>query len=215
MSGEAQRDIPRIRLTVRGAVVIMLAVFALGLLGAWWLGWPVLVGASFVTGSAAAVFYVRKRDLLVVTATPPLVFGIVLVAVKAATATGSVALSTAEGAAITLAGVAPWLFAGVALTLVVAWSRGLRGCVRELREGLRLVDARPGPTAGPGARFGANRASDSVAAPASDSVTEPDPDSVASPGSDSGADSGSSQPTPADPASRLGAPGNAQSGPAA
>jgi hypothetical protein len=149
MSGETQRPTPRTRLTGRGAIVVMLAVFTLGLLGASWLGWPVLAGASFIAGSAAAVFYVSTRDLLVVTVAPPLVFGVVLVAVKAATATGSVALSIAEGTAITLAGVAPWLFAGMALTLIVAWARGLRGCVRELREDLRLADRRPGPAAGP------------------------------------------------------------------
>jgi hypothetical protein len=147
MAGEAQRDTPRIRLTGRGAVVIMLIVFALGLLGASWLGWPLLVGASFVAGSAAAVFCVGKRDLLVVTAFPPLAFGIVLVGVKAATATGSVALSTAEGAAITLAGVAPWLFAGMAVSLVIAWARGLRGCVRALRADLRPADQQPGSVA--------------------------------------------------------------------
>ena len=139
MSGEAQRDTSQTRLTGRGAVMVMLAVFALGLLVASWLGWPVLAGASFVIGSVAAVFYVRPGDLLMVTIVPPLLFGIALVAVKAATATGSVALSVAEGMAITMAEVAPWLFAGVVLTLVIAWARGLRGCVRELRQDLRAV----------------------------------------------------------------------------
>ena len=139
MSGEAQGDTSQTRLTGRGAVMVMLAVFALGLLVASWLGWPVLAGASFVIGSVAAVFYVRPGDLLMVTIVPPLLFGIALVAVKAATATGSVALSVAEGMAITMAEVAPWLFAGVVLTLVIAWARGLRGCVRELRQDLRAV----------------------------------------------------------------------------
>ena len=139
MSGEAQRDTSQTRLTGRGAVMVMLAVFALGLLVASWLGWPVLAGASFVIGSVAAVFYVRPGDLLMVTIAPPLLFGIALVAVKAATATGSLALSVAEGMAITMAEVAPWLFAGVVLTLVIAWARGLRGCVRELRQDLRAV----------------------------------------------------------------------------
>lgn len=139
MSGEAQRDTSQTRLTGRGAVMVMLAVFALGLLVASWLAWPVLAGASFVIGSVAAVFYVRPGDLLMVTIVPPLLFGIALVAVKAATATGSLALSVAEGMAITMAEVAPWLFAGVVLTLVIAWARGLRGCVRELRQDLRAV----------------------------------------------------------------------------
>ena len=137
MSGEVQQDTLRIRLTGRGAVMVMLAVFALGLLVASWMEWPVLVGASFIIGSVAAVFYVRPGDLLMVTIAPPLLFGIALVGVKAATATGSMALSIAEGTAITMAEVAPWLFAGMVLTLVIAWARGLPGCVRELRQDLR------------------------------------------------------------------------------
>jgi hypothetical protein len=137
MSGEVQQDTLRIRLTGRGAVMGMLAVFALGLLVASWMGWPVLAGASFVIGSVAAVLYVRPGDLLMVSIVPPLLFGIALVVVKAATATGSVALSVAEGTAITMAEVAPWLFAGMVLTLVIAWARGLPGCVRELRQDLR------------------------------------------------------------------------------
>jgi hypothetical protein len=142
MPGEAERDTLRIRLTGRGAGMIMLAVFALGLLVASWMGWPVLAGASFVIGSVTAVLYVRRDDLLVATIVPPLLFGFTLVAVKAATATGSVVLSIAEGIAITMAEVAPWLFAGMALTLAIAWTRGLRGCVRELRQDLRAA-ARP------------------------------------------------------------------------
>ena len=70
--------------------MVMLAVFALGLLSASWLGWPVLAGACFVIGSVAAVLYVRPGDLLMVTIVPPLLFGVTLVGVKAATATGSV-----------------------------------------------------------------------------------------------------------------------------
>jgi len=143
MSGQTRWHAPRARLTGRGAIVVMLAVFTLGLLGAVWLRWPVLAGASFVAGSVAAVRYVRTRDLLVATVVPPLLFGIVLAGVKAATATGSVVLSIAEGTAITLAEVAPWLFAGMALTLVIAWARGLGGCIRELRQDLRATGRRP------------------------------------------------------------------------
>src|SRR5215475_8061533 len=139
MPGEAQQDIPRIRLTGRGAVIVMLAVFVLGLLGASWLGWPVLAGVCFILGSAAAVLYVRPGDLLMVTIAPPLLFGIALVVVKVGTATGNWVLSIAEGMAITLAEAAPWLFAGMALTLVIAWTRGLPGCVGELRQDLRAA----------------------------------------------------------------------------
>jgi hypothetical protein len=149
LSEQGSRPIAGIRLTGRGAVLGMLVVFALGLLAASWLGWAVLAGASFVAGGAAAVLYVRPRDLLVVTIAPPLLFCVALVGVKAVTATGDMALSTAEGVAVTLAGAAPWLFTGTALSLVIAWSRGLRERVRELRESL-WHGRQPGPPAGPG-----------------------------------------------------------------
>jgi len=151
MSEQAQRHIPDIRLTGRGAVLGMLAVFALGMLAASWLGWGVLAGAFFVAGSAAAVLFARPHDLLMVTVAPPLLFCIALVGVKAVTATGDMALSTAEGVAVTLAGAAPWLFAGTVLSLVIAWSRGLRERVRELQEELRLgaPPRSPEPAASP------------------------------------------------------------------
>jgi len=147
-SPAAQWQVPGVKLTGRGAVLVMLIVFALGLLGASWVRSPVLAGVSFIVGSVAAVIYVRQRDLLMVTITPPLLFCIALVGVKAGTASGNLALSVAEGAAITLAGVAPWLFAGTALSLIIAWPRGLRACARELRHDLRPTDRRPG-TSGP------------------------------------------------------------------
>jgi len=147
-SPAAQWQVPGVKLTGRGAVLVMLVVFALGLLGASWVRSPVLAGVSFIVGSVAAVIYVRQRDLLMVTITPPLLFCIVLVGVKAGTASGNLVLSVAEGAAITLAGVAPWLFAGTALGLIIAWPRGLRACARELRHNLRPTDRRPG-TSGP------------------------------------------------------------------
>ena len=165
MSGQTQASSSRILLTGRGAVMVMLAVFALGLLGASWTPWPVLAGAFFLIGSVAAAVYVRPGDLLMVTIVPPLLFGIALMAVKAATASGNVVLSIAEGTAITMAEVAPWLFAGMVLTLIIAWARGLRECVRDLRQDLRAnghlpadyrptdrrpdatADSRPGPAA--------------------------------------------------------------------
>src|SRR5690242_4841096 len=143
MSGQTQAHSSRILLTGRGAVMVMLAVFAVGLLGASWTPWPVLAGAFFLIGSVAAVVYVRPGDLLMVTIVPPLLFGIALLAVKAATASGNVVLSIAEGVAITMAEVAPWLFAGMVLTLGIAWARGLRECIRDLRQDLRADGHRP------------------------------------------------------------------------
>jgi len=159
MSGQAQAHSSRILLTGRGAVMVMLAVFALGLFGASWTPWPVLAGAFFVIGSVAAVVYVRPGDLLMVTIVPPLLFGITLLVVKAATATGNVVLSIAEGTAITTAEVAPWLFAGMALTLVIAWARGLGGCIRELRQDLRAAGHGPADHRPPDRRPDATAAS--------------------------------------------------------
>ena len=159
MSGQTQAHSSRILLTGRGAVMVMLAVFAVGLLGASWTPWPVLAGAFFVSGSAAAVIYVRPGDLLMVTIAPPLLFGITLLGVRAVTASGNVVLSIAEGTAITMAEVAPWLFAGMALTLVIAWARGLGGCVRELRQDLRAAGQRPADHRPPDRRPDATAAS--------------------------------------------------------
>jgi hypothetical protein len=134
------------RLTGRGAIAGMLLVFFVGVLVADWLHWGVLAGLSFVAGSAAAAWYTKQRDLLTVAVSPPLLFFIVVICVKALTAAGNELLSTVEGTALTLANVAPWLFTGVVLSLLVAWFRGLPRCAAELRRDLRPELARRRPT---------------------------------------------------------------------
>jgi hypothetical protein len=136
-------DHGRIALTGRGAIAGMLVLFLVSLLVASWLQWGVLAGASFVIGSVAAAWYTRPRDLLAVAVSPPLLFFCALVCVKAVTAQGAAIISTVEGTALTLANVAPWLFAGVILYLIVAWARGLPRCVTELRHDLRPDLPRP------------------------------------------------------------------------
>jgi Domain of unknown function (DUF6542) len=137
---------PGPRLTARGAIAGMLVAFFLGLLLASWLHWGVLAGGSFLAGSVAAARYTKRADLLTVAVTPPLLFLCAVVAVRALTATGNTLLATAEGAVLTLASMAPWLFAGVILALIVAWRRGLRQCVADLR-----YELSPGrPARGPG-----------------------------------------------------------------
>lgn len=135
------------QLTGRGAVVVMLTVFTLGLLGAYWLGWQVLAGGGFLFGGAAAARVTKRADLPTVVATPPLLFCAAVIGVKAATATGNTALSVAGGVAITLAGAAPWLLAGTVLSLIIALSRGLRQSFRDLRRDLRAGDRRVAPMA--------------------------------------------------------------------
>ena len=133
------------RLTGRGAIAGMLLVFFIGVLAADWLHWSPLADASFLIGSAAAAWYTKQRDLLTVAVSPPLLFFIVVICVKALTAAGNELLSTVEGAALTLANVAPWLFIGVVLSLIIAWFRGLPRCIAELRRDLRpeLAQRRP------------------------------------------------------------------------
>jgi hypothetical protein len=134
-----------VALTGRGAVAGMLVLFFFILLIASWLQWGVLAGASFVIGSVGAAWYTKRRDLLTVAVSPPLLFFFALICVKALTAKGSAIISTVEGTALTLANVAPWLFAGVILSLIVAWVRGLPQCVADLRRELRPDLARPRP----------------------------------------------------------------------
>jgi hypothetical protein len=140
----------RAKLTGRGAILVMFVLFFAGLLVSTWLGLGVLAGGSFLVGALLAAWYTKQRDLLTVAVSPPLLFFLALVGVKAATATGSTVLSTVEGTALTLANVAPWLFAGMVLTLIIAWRRGLRRCVADLRRELRPDLAKRRPATPPG-----------------------------------------------------------------
>ncbi|HEY6276058.1 MAG TPA: DUF6542 domain-containing protein [Streptosporangiaceae bacterium] len=152
-----------VRLTGRGAIVLMVAVFTVGVLMAGWLGSPAVAGVFFLAGGAAAAWYARPADLLLVAVSPPTLLCIVLVLVSGMTGSGGLALSAAEGTALTLAGAAPWLFAGTALSLIIAAARGLRGPAGAVRQSLN----HPEPGAAPRrirpdreetARPGANRA---------------------------------------------------------
>ncbi|HUK72096.1 MAG TPA: DUF6542 domain-containing protein [Streptosporangiaceae bacterium] len=125
-----------LRLTGRGGV---LAVFALSFTGAftasaWHVG--ALTGISYVAACVFASLAVRPSQLLPVVVTPPMLLGAAVVCVQAATATGGV-LSVAGGALVTLGNVAPWLFAGTVLGVLIALARGLAGNVSALHESLR------------------------------------------------------------------------------
>lgn len=146
----------RVALTGRGAVAGMLVLFFFILLVASWLQWGFLAGASFVIGSVGAAWYTKRQDLLTVAVSPPLLFFGALLCVKALTAKGSTIISAVEGTALTLANVAPWLFAGVIASLIVAWVRGLPECVADLRRDLRpdLAGLRPGSARAAASRGG-------------------------------------------------------------
>ena len=132
---------PGIRLTCRGALLAMAVLFFLGTLAAAGLGWDWLAGLAFVAGSAAAARYANRRDLLAVAVSPPLLFLCALVLARLLTASGHLAAAVMGGTLLTLAAVAPWLFAGVAVNLAIALLRGLPACVRELRRDLRGLAA--------------------------------------------------------------------------
>ncbi len=145
VAGPATGGTTGIRLTGRGAGLGMFALFFLGLLISAGLGWAWLAGAAFAGGSVVAARYTHRRDLLTVAVSPPLLFLCALLLVKVLTASGHVLVSAAAGVMLTLAGVAPWLFGGMAASLLICVVRGLPGCVRELRRDLR---GDPGYSAG-------------------------------------------------------------------
>ncbi|GAB2495269.1 DUF6542 domain-containing protein [Streptosporangium sandarakinum] len=128
-----------VRLTARGAVVSVLAFTLLGCVLQALFGSPALTGVAFVAGCAVAVALVNRRDLLTLVVSPPLVFFVATLLAEALRSLGAASPLQTLGLGLftTLSAGAPWLFGGSLLVLVVAWRRGLAGCVRELREELR------------------------------------------------------------------------------
>jgi hypothetical protein len=123
----------------------MAVLFTLGLLMAAWLGVTVLAGIFFVAGCALAARYTRPADLLTVVLTPPILFSCALLVVEAVTASGSLFLSVVAGSVVVLASLAWWLLAGLILTVIIAWPRGLPQCLREFRQDLRAAPAGHSP----------------------------------------------------------------------
>jgi hypothetical protein len=142
---------PATRMTARGAVVAMFLLFLVGTLAAGWLHLEVLAGLSFVAGCAMAAYYSRRDALLTAVVTPPLVFMAALVIAELLTSHEDTVrhslTAAAEGIILTLAAVAPWLFSGVVIGLVIALMRGLPQCVRDLSAELRGDLGLRGPSA--------------------------------------------------------------------
>jgi hypothetical protein len=138
-------------MTSRGAVLAMFSLFFFGTLIADWLHLEVLAGLSFVAGCALTAWYTRRDALLTAVTTPPLIFMIVLVVTVSMTSHADTVrhtlTSAAEGVILALAAVAPWLFAGVIIGLVIAVFRGLPQCVRDLSAQLRGDYGLRGPSA--------------------------------------------------------------------
>ncbi|SEK41368.1 DUF6542 domain-containing protein [Nonomuraea pusilla] len=128
-----------VRLTARGAIALALVGTLAGYVLSALVGRTFVVGVAFVGASLLGVVLVNRRELLSLVVTPPLVFFCATLFVELGRAFGSVSIvqSLALGLYTSLTGGAPWLFAGSALVLAVAWRRGLRDNVRDLREELR------------------------------------------------------------------------------
>ena len=121
----------------RAAIVAMFVIFLLTGLAADWLHVTALTGFGFATGSAVAAGRTRRSDLLPVATSPPLLFllavaGAELISLHAKQVAGSAAL-VLGGTFLTLAAAAPWLFGGLAGSLLIATVRGLPRCIRDLR----------------------------------------------------------------------------------
>jgi hypothetical protein len=126
----------RARLTGRGAVLVMLAVFLVVDLIAAGVHSTFLNGFGYAAGCLLAVTYARREALLVVATTPPAIFLAALLAVKLMTAGGDVVVAGAEGTLLTLAATAPWLLGVTIAYLAAATVRGLPRCIQELRTAL-------------------------------------------------------------------------------
>lgn len=107
----------------------------LGLLIADWTNWAELADAVFFMVSSLTAYYTRPGSLLPVAVSPPLLFFAAMAIEKFLVVAG--VLAAFEGTLVMLASAATWLFAGTALTLAIAFLRGLpreiRALVLELR----------------------------------------------------------------------------------
>ncbi|WP_283135518.1 DUF6542 domain-containing protein [Rhizohabitans arisaemae] len=137
VAGRSGRE-PGVRLTARGATLLIVAVTLAGQLTAGPFAVPFLGGLCFVAVCLGVAFLVRSADLLSLVVTPPLMFFLATFAAEFVKALGgSLLQGLGIGLFTALSGGAPWMFGGSALVLVIALVRGLAGNVRDLREALR------------------------------------------------------------------------------
>ncbi|MBV2362843.1 hypothetical protein KUM37_05715 [Streptomonospora sp. NEAU-YY374] len=122
----------RLRLTGRGGILVICAVsFASALLGGL-IAQPQAGGVAFTAACVLAALTVRPTDLLSLTVSPPLAYFTAALGAEMLLTLGDTgfARGVAIGMATRLADVAPWLFLGTALVLVIAVFRGLPRNVR-------------------------------------------------------------------------------------
>ena len=126
------------RLTGRGGTLVIVVFSLVGTTISHWVGVPAVPGVAFTLACLIAVFLVRPADLLSLSVSPPVAYFVALVTAEAVLAVGNEGYARALvlGLASRLAEVAPWLFLGTALVLVVGVFRGLTENLRDLGDQL-------------------------------------------------------------------------------
>jgi hypothetical protein len=123
--------------TARGALAGMFVLCLVACLLGAWQGHDVLAGLGFCLTGVLAPVYGRREAQLAVVLSAPVIFLLAELVTQVLTAQGSSGhssvLSVLEGTVLTLADVAPWLFAGTLACVTIAMARGLPDCVRRLR----------------------------------------------------------------------------------
>jgi hypothetical protein len=129
---------PPPRLTGRGGVLAIVVFSFAGTMVAHWAGVPSAPGAAFTLACLLGAFLVRPSDLLSLSVSPPIAFFVAVAAAESVLALGSEGFARVLllGLASRLAEVAPWLFLGTALVLVIGVFRGLPGNIRDLGDQL-------------------------------------------------------------------------------
>ena len=126
------------RLTGRGGVLLIVLFSFAGTMIAHAASWPAVPGIAFTAACLMTAVIVRPPDLLSLSVSPPIAFFVSVVSAECMLALGNEGFTRVLmlGLASRLAEVAPWLFLGTALVLVIAVFRGLPGNLRELGDEL-------------------------------------------------------------------------------
>ncbi|WP_017580602.1 DUF6542 domain-containing protein [Nocardiopsis valliformis] len=126
------------RLTGRGGVLLIVVFSFAGTMLAHLTATPAAPGLAFTLACLITAAVVRPSDLLSLSVSPPIAYFVAVVAAESLLALGNEGFARVLilGLASRLAEVAPWLFLGTALVLVISVFRGLPGNLRNLGDEL-------------------------------------------------------------------------------
>ncbi|GAA1085970.1 DUF6542 domain-containing protein [Nocardiopsis metallicus] len=126
------------RLTGRGGVLLIVVFSFAGTMLAHLTATPAAPGLAFTLACLLTAAVVRPSDLLSLSVSPPIAYFVAVVAAESLLALGNEGFARVLilGLASRLAEVAPWLFLGTALVLVISVFRGLPGNLRNLGDEL-------------------------------------------------------------------------------